>query len=287
MNEFVLFTDSACDIAPATLEAWGVGFRTLSFQFDGDSAVYHNDEMSTADFYARMRSGGVAKTSAVNAESFLQGFEQILQGGKDLLYLGFSSGLSATYQAGRVAAAELAEKYPERRIITVDTLCASVGQGLIVKMAVDMKAQGATMEEIVDRVESVKKSVCHWVTVEDLVYLKRGGRINPALAFVGNALGLKPMIRVDNDGKLESVAKVRGRKKALAALVEKFGEAADPTCGPLFIGHADCETEAREVARGIEMKYGVVADHVGQIGPVIGAHAGPGTIVICFVGNER
>ena len=287
MNDFVLFTDSGCDLPPSLLEAWGVGFCTLSFQFDGESAVYHNDEMSTADFYARMRSGGVAKTSAVNAESFMRGFEQVLREGKDLLYLGFSSGLSATYQAGRVAAAEMAEKYPERRILTVDTLCASVGQGLLVKMAVDMKAQGAAMEEIAQRVESVKTSVCHHVTVEDLVYLKRGGRISPAVAFLGNALGLKPMICVDKAGKLESVAKIRGRKKALAALVEKFGGAKDTAKGPLFIGHADCEADAREVAREIEAKYGVVADHVGSIGPVIGAHAGPGTIVICFIGNER
>lgn len=287
MNDFVLFTDSACDLPHATLEAWGVGYRTLSFQFDGDGTVYYNHEMTTDDFYARMKSGGVAKTSAVNAESFMQGFEQVLREGKNLLYLGFSSGLSATYQAGRVAAAELAEKYPERRILTVDTLCASVGQALIVKMAVDMKAQGATMDEIALRVENIKKNVCHWVTVEDLVYLKRGGRISPALAFVGNALGLKPMICVDDTGKLESVAKIRGRKKALAALVEKFGEAKDPTSGPLFIGYADCEEDAREVARGIEMKYGVIADHVGPIGPVIGAHAGPGTIVICFIGNGR
>ena len=287
MSDFVLFTDSGCDLSPAVLQEWGVGYRTLSFQFDGDDTIYYNNEMTADDFYARMKSGGVAKTSAVNAESFMQGFEEVLQEGKDLLYLGFSSGLSATYQAGRVAAAELAEKYPERRILTVDTLSASVGQGLLVKMAVDMKAKGATMDEIVARVEDVKKSVCHWVTVEDLVYLKRGGRISPALAFVGNALGLKPMICVDNAGKLESVAKIRGRKKALAALVEKFGEAKDTANGPLFIGHADCEADAREVARGIEMKYGVVADYVGNIGPVIGAHAGPGTIVICFIGNGR
>lgn len=286
MADFVLFTDSGCDLNVAVLEDWGVRYRTLSFQFDGDSTVYDNNAMTTADFYARMKNGGVAKTSAVNAESFLQGFEQVLKEGKDLLYLGFSSGLSATYQAGRVAATELAEKYPERRILTVDTLCASVGLGLLVKMAVDMKAQGATMDEIALHIEKVKCDVCHWVTVEDLVYLKRGGRISPAVAFLGNALGLKPMICVDRAGKLESVAKIRGRKKALAALVEKFGEAKDAAKGPLFIGHADCEADAREVARSIEMKYGVIADYVGSLGPVIGAHAGPGTVVICFIGNR-
>ncbi len=287
MSDFVLFTDSGCDLDPALLADWGVRSCALSFKFDGSETVYSNSDMDVDTFYARMRAGGVAKTSAVNSESFSEAFERVLQEGRDLLYLGFSSGLSATYNAGRVAAAELAEKYPERRVVAVDTLCASAGLGLIVKMAVDMKAAGATLQEIADRVENVKKNVCHWVTVEDLVYLKRGGRISPALAFVGNALGLKPMILVDEAGKLESVAKIRGRKKALAALAEKFGEAKDNTKGPLFIGHADCETDARAVARMIEERYGVVADHVGSIGPVIGAHAGPGTIVICYIGNGR
>lgn len=288
MNDFVIYTDSPCDIAPATLAEWGVSSSALSFRFDGEERDYRDNDLPPAEFYAKMKAGGVAKTSALNAETFKEGFAPILQSGKDILYIGFSGGLSATYHAGCRAAAELSEEYPERRIVTVDTLSGSVGEGLLVYLAVEEKKKGATLDEVAEMVRTLAPKVHHRVTVEDLVYLKRGGRISPALAFLGNALGLKPMILVNGEGKLENYAKLRGRKKALASLVEDYGRmAADPKDGAVFISHADCEEDAKAFADMLHAAYGVTVTMIENVGSVIGSHTGPGTLVLCFVGKEN
>ena len=173
--------------------------------------------MTIADFYSRMKDGGIAKTSAVNPEAFEAAFEKVLSEGKDIIYLGFSSGLSTTFNSSRIAAAELAEKYPERKIVTVNTLCASAGLGMAVYLAVEKKNSGATIEELDEYMNAVCPKISHWVTVDDLEYLKRGGRVSPTVAFVGKALGIKPIIHVTDEGKLDSVSKARGRKAAVAA----------------------------------------------------------------------
>ena len=288
MNDFVIYTDSACDISPKRLARWGVCYSSLSFRFDGEEHDYLDHEMTATDFYAKMRAGGIAKTSALNAETFAAGFEPILQAGKDILYIGFSAGLSATFHAGCRAAGELEKKYPDRRIVTVDTLSGSVGEGLLVYLAVEEKKKGASLDEVAELVRTLAPKVHHRVTVEDLVYLKRGGRISPALAFLGNALGLKPMILVNGEGKLTNYAKIRGRKKAVASLVEDYGKmAADPKNGEVFISHADCEEDAKDFADALHKTYGVSVTLIEQIGSVIGSHTGPGTLVLCFVGKEN
>ena len=288
MQNYVIYTDSACEIKPEVLKEWGVLYSCLTFHFNDSEKEYSNDEMDIKTFYSKMRAGGIAKTSAVNTEVFLREFEKLLSEGKDILYIGFSSGLSPTYNSGRVAAEQLKEKYPERMIITVDTLAGSAGEGLIVYLTVKKKNEGATIEEAAAYAESIKLSICHYVTVDDLVYLKRGGRISPTVAFVGNTLGIKPLIYVDNNGKLINSGKVRGRKNAIAALLNKYSEnAIDPAVGPVVIAHSDCIGEAQELADMLKAKHGVSVEFITDIGTVIGAHTGPGTIVIFFVAKER
>ena len=288
MNDYVIYTDSGCDLNPDTLRSWGVPYQCLTFKFDGSERVYSNTDMDESTFYAKMRAGGVAKTSAVNSETFFEVFKELLDAGKDILYIGFSSGLSNTYNAARIAAEELRESYPSQKVLTVDSLSGSAGQGLLVYLALEQKKQGATIEEAAAFAEKLSTRICHWITVEDLVYLKRGGRISPTVAFVGNALGLKPMIRITDEGKLHSHSKARGRKKAIEALVERYSEyAEDAANGTVFISHADCEQDAREVGEKLKARFGVEVRLLTQIGPVIGSHAGPGTIALCFVGTNR
>ena len=288
MNNYIIYTDSGCDIKPSLLQEWGVQYSCLIFRFDDADVEYSNDDMDITTFYDKMRAGGIAKTSAINIEKFTVEFEKWLKQGFDILYLGFSGGLSATYNSAYIAADQLREEYPERKIITVDTLSASAGQGLLLYLTVEQKKNGATIEEAAAYAESIKQSICHWVTVDDLVYLKRGGRISSTAAFFGNTLSIKPIIHVDNEGHLINVSKVRGRKSSLSTLANKYGELAmDPANGTIFISHSDCEKDVEELAKLLKSKYDATVDVVTDIGPVIGAHTGPGAIAIFFVGKER
>ncbi len=288
MNEYVIYTDSACDIKPETLAEWGVGYEELTFRFDGEDKSYFNFEMPTSEFYEKMKGGAVAKTAAINPDTFSASFERILGEGKDMLYLGFSSGLSTTYNSARIAAEGLKEKYPERKIVVIDTLCASAGEGLLVYLAAKKKGEGASLEENAEYVKSLISKLCHWFTVDDLVYLKRGGRISALSYFVGSAIGIKPVLHVDNEGHLVSVQKVRGRKMAIDTIVKKYEELADDKEGAtLFISHADCERDVKIFADAIKEKFGNEVDLVTDVGPVIGAHSGPGTLAVFFIGKER
>lgn len=288
MNQFCIFTDSACDIKPEVLREWGVSVLPLNFRFTGDETLYSDNTMPIEQFYNKMREGLVAKTSAVNSESFLQAFDAILAEGNDLLYLGFSSGLSNTYNAARLAADQLRETYPDRKIITVDTLAASAGFGLLVYLAAEKKKAGATIEETAEYAKSLIPRLCHWFTVDDLVYLKRGGRVSATAAFVGNMLAIKPVLHVDNDGHLINMSKVRGRKPALAALAAKIGELeADIENYPIFISHGDCMADVETLKKMILDKYGKEVTLVTDVGAVIGAHAGPGVLALFFIARER
>ncbi len=288
MQNYIIITDTGCDIHPDTLAKWGIPAISLTFKFDGDEKEYQNGEMDVNTFYDKMKKGSVAKTSAINMERFRTEFEQYLKEGKDILYLGFSGGMSTTFNSARLAANDLKNSYPDRKIIVVDTLCASAGQGLIVYLTLEKMKQGGTIEEATDYAERLIPHIDHWVTVDDLVYLKRGGRISPTLAFVGNTLGLKPIIHVDNEGKLVSVEKIRGRKNALAHLANIYGKLAEDTKnGTVFISHANCEADANQLAEMLHTTYGAKVSIITDIGPVIGAHAGPGTLALFFVGKER
>lgn len=288
MKEYIIVTDSACDIKPEILEKWGVGFCSLTFRFEGDEKEYSNFDMSALDFYNKMREGGVAKTAAVNVEGFKTVFEEYIKQGKDVLYLGFSSGLSTTYNSARLAAQELNGEYTENKVVTVDTLSASAGFGLLLYLTVKKKAEGASIDEAAKYAEDLIPHLCHWFTVDDLMYLKRGGRISPTVAFVGNVLGIKPVLHMDNEGHLINVSKVRGRKTSVEALARKYDELAlTPNEGTVFISHGDCLADAEYLASIIKNKYGVETEIITDVGPVIGAHTGPGVLAFFFVGKER
>lgn len=283
MRDFVIVTDSACDIDAKTLKNWDVCCVNLSFRFDGEDNEY--TEMPVSDFYARMKGGAVARTAAANMGDFRAAFEPLLKEGKDILYVGFSSGLSTTSNAAAMAAEELREEYPDAVIETVDTLCASAGEGLMVKLAVDKRSGGADLSQTAQYVRETFPRISHWFTVNDLVYLKRGGRVSPTAAFVGGLLNIKPVLHVDDEGHLISMAKAKGRKAALNALLKRLQDTR--TDGPIMLCQADCRDQAEELAKTIEANTGEKVCYIADIGPVIGAHAGPGTIAVFFLADER
>ena len=283
MRDFVIITDSACDIDAVTLKEWGVPCVNLSFRFEGEDQEY--TEMPVADFYARMKGGAVARTAAANIGDFRTAFEPFLKDGKDILYVGFSTGLSTTSNAAAMAAQELREEYSDTVIETIDTLCASAGEGLMVKLAVEKRNSGADIIQTAQYVRETFPKISHWFTVDDLVYLKRGGRVSPTAAFVGGLLGIKPVLHVDDEGHLISMSKAKGRKAALNALIKRLQDTR--TDGPIMLCQADCRDQAEDLAKTIEEKTGEKVCYIADIGPVIGAHAGPGTIAVFFLANER
>ncbi|MBR2930268.1 MAG: DegV family protein [Clostridia bacterium] len=285
---FKIITDSSCDIKREVLAEWGIDMLSLSFRFTDSEQNYTEADMSIGDFYEAMRSGRVAKTAAVNTATFKDEFEKHLKEGNDIFYIGFSSGLSSTFSSGYLALESLKAEYPERKMRAVDTLAASAGEGLLVYLAKVKRDEGASLDELADYIESIKLNLSHWFTVEDLVYLKRGGRVSAAAAFFGNLLGIKPVLHVDNEGHLIPVSKVRGRRTSLNAILDKYGETAiDPKAGPVFISHADCQADVDYFAAELEKRYGVKVDHITDVGPVIGSHSGPGTFAFFFLAKER
>lgn len=285
MKDIYIMTDSACDIASALLSEWGVGQVCISYTFENHEL---DKDTGIKAFYNHMREGHVAKTAAVNPNDFYGIFRPILQNGSDILYLSFSSGLSTTYNSACIAAQELQEEFPDRRITVVDSLCASAGQGLFVYLVAQKKQVCQSLEELAHFAESLKRQICHWFTVDDLVYLKRGGRVSPTAAFVGGVLGIKPILHVDNDGHLINVGKVRGRKASILALADQYKKLAlNPSEGTVFISNGDCQDDAAYLAKILKDRHGISVRLITDIGPVIGAHSGPGTLALFFVGKER
>lgn len=288
MNNYVIFTDSCCDISPEVLAQWGVPYADMTFSFDGEDREYVSTDISNKEFYDRMRQGGHARTAAINADAFIRAFTPILEQGKDILYVAFSSGLSTTVNNAHIAAQELSERYPDRKIVIVDTLAASGGGGLMVYMAVTKKNEGATLEENAAYVESLISQHCIWFTVDDLEYLKRGGRVSPLVAFAGGLLGIKPVLQMDSEGHLIKVGTARGRKKAIETLAAKYAELSyEEKNTPIFISHGDCLEEAKQLADMLEQRHGGKVTLITEIGPVIGSHSGPGTIALFFIGKHR
>lgn len=290
MGEYVIATDSSADLTPALVEEAQIQVLPLSFTIK--DKTYHNypdeREMSAKDFFTLIRAGERATTAAVNVADWTQGLEPFLREGKDVLLLAFSSGLSATYQSAELAAAELREQYPERKIFVVDTLCASMGQGMLVYLAAKEKQKGKSMEEVRDWSEEQKLHICHWFTVDDLNHLKRGGRVSAATALVGTMLSIKPVLHVDNEGHLISMGKARGRGASLKALADKVGElAVDPAGQTPFISHGDCLEDVMKLAHELKTRYGMKDAVINSVGPVIGAHTGAGVVALFFLGKHR
>ncbi len=289
MSDYVIITDSSCDLSPELLKQWEVPFVSLSYKFDEDPSSHGNFDLPFDQFYERMRKGSVARTAAANMETFRQAFEPWLKDGKDLLYIGFSSGLSTTVNSGAMAARELMEEYPERKILVEDTYAASAGFGLLVYLTVQEKRRGATLEEAAKFVEDNRFHLCHWFTVDDLVYLKRGGRVSAAAAFAAGLLNIKPVLPMDDPGHLINMFKVRGRRASIKALADKYGELAIHP-GPddtVFISHGDCVEDAKLLEKMLAERFGAKVQLITYVGPVIGSHSGPGTLALFFLGRER
>ncbi|MCR5565487.1 MAG: DegV family protein [Clostridiales bacterium] len=285
-DNYVLITDSACDILPDKLAEWNVQMIPLAFLFTDTGKEQKDHEEPIQEFYAAMRAGRVAKTSCVNEDAFVDIFKPLLEEGKDILYLGFSSGLSATCENGKKVAASLAKKYPDRKIRVVDSLAASAGQGLLLYLGVKNRDAGMTLDENADALENDKLHICHWFTVDDLVYLKRGGRVSAAAAVLGGALNIKPVLHVDNEGHLIKITQVHGRKKSIRKMAEKLGETILPD-SPVFISHGDCIEDAEMLQDILKNEYGKEVQLITYVGSVIGAHSGPGTLALFFRGKER
>ena len=288
MSNYVIFTDSCCDVSPEMLKQWGVPYANMTFSFDGEDKEYIDADITNEEFYEHMRQGAHARTAAINADSFIRAFTPILEEGKDILYVAFSSGLSTTLNNANMAAQELKESYPDRKIVILDTLAASAGGGLMVYMALEKQKEGATLEENAEYLTSLVPQHCIWFTVDDLEYLKRGGRVSPLVAFAGGLLGIKPVLQMDEEGHLVKVGTARGRKKAIEALAAKYAELSyEEKNTPIFISHADCHEDAQQLVDMIEQRHGGKVTLLTNIGPVIGSHAGPGTIALFFIGKHR
>lgn len=289
-NPYVILTESSCDLTPELAEQAGAVVLPLSFTMEGKNYPHYPDgrAMSIPEFYEKMRNGATAVTAAANVAELTDGMEIHLREGRDVLFLCFSSGLSSTRDACAIAAAELGEKYPERKIYTVDTLAASAGQGLLVLLAGRKQKAGASIEEVRDFVETEKLHMAHWFTVDELTYLKRGGRLSPTVAAVGTMLNIKPVMHVDNEGHLIPVEKVRGRKAALAALVKHMRETVvDPEPQTVMISHSCCQEEAERLRQEVLDEFHVKEVLITDIGPIIGAHTGPGLVALFFLGTCR
>ena len=286
MRDYIIMTDSASDLSIAKAGELGIELVDLCVIINEETK--QSREVDIKEFYGKLRAKKGATTSALNVNRFIEVFEKHLKEGTDVLYLGFSSGLSGTYNAGFVAAKELAEKYPERKIYTVDTLAASLGEGLLVYYAVKMKKEGADIDTLRAFVEENKLKLCHWFMVDDLFFLKRGGRVSAATAVVGSMLNIKPVLHVDDMGRLISVGKARGRKAAIDELFEKMKQTAiDPERQTVFISHGDVIEDAEYLADRVRRELFVKDVRIGYIGPVIGAHSGPGVIALFFIGEKR
>ena len=290
MNQFAIITDSGADLPQYLAEELNVSVLPLHFTIQGKEYADLPDrrDMEPSALYDLLRQGEMGKTSALNANDYTEIITPMLEAGQDVLVLAFSSGLSTTYQSSVIAVEELREKYPDRKIYTVDTLAASLGQGLLVWYAAKMREEGKSIEEVRDWVEDHKLNLAHWFTVDDLNHLKRGGRVSAATALVGTMLSIKPVLHVDNEGHLINMSKARGRAASLKALVDKMeATAIDPANQTIFISHGDSEADAKKVADMVKERFGVEVKVIDYVGPVIGCHSGPGTIALFFLGSER
>ena len=287
MAKYQIITDSACDLPKVMLDQLDVVTTPLHVLFKGQN-LEDSVDAGLKEIYDGLRSGEHTSTSAVNPEGWATVIESALAAGQDALVLAFSSGLSTTYQSAVIAAEELAEKYPQRSIRVVDTVCAALGQGLLVWYACRKRDEGLSLEELATWCEENKLHLCHWVTVNDLMFLKRGGRVSAATAVVGTMLQFKPIIHVDDAGKLVNVGKARGRKAAMETLVQKFQELGqDFDNRTVFICHGDSLEDAEKLADMVRQCPGVEEVFVGNLGAVIGSHAGPGTLALFFMGKYR
>jgi DegV family protein with EDD domain len=290
LGDYVIFTDSTADLSRKQISDFNIKVLPLKYEINNKNYVNNlgKEDLPSLEFYNLLRQGSMATTSQVNQSEFTDMFEKDLSEGKDILYIAFSSMLSGTYASSLIAKKNLKNKYPGRKILLIDTLSASAGEGLAVYLACEKKALGFSIEDNANFIEKKKLDICHWFVVDSLDHLKRGGRVSSAAAFLGGILGIRPILHVNNDGKLEPVKKARGKKLALNKIFEEFKKSIHPKEEQtIFISHADSIEDAKYLAEKIKESFSVKQIFINSIGPVIGSHAGPGTIALFFLGKER
>ena len=287
---FKIVTDSCANLTDKQIQDYGVEIISLKYYIEGKEyeSYIKGEKTDYAETYRLLREQAMITTSLVSREDCDKAIKPILESGEDVLIVAFSSGLSGTYQNIMLAAEDYKELYPERKIIAVDTLCASLGEGMAVHYAAKLQKEGKSIEEVADWLENNKLSICHVFTIDDLFFLKRGGRLSGTSAVFGTLLGIKPLLHVANDGKLYVTGKARGRKAAIEHLIASLGEGGiDVENQDIFIVHGDCEEDAKFIEAEVKKRYGVKNVVYNMIDPVIAAHAGPGTLAIFFIGKER
>ena len=287
MQKYDIFTDSSCDLNKDVIEKYDLKVMQLEVTIDDNEPVFNRD-IDITKFYEQLKNGANAKTSAVTLGHFKENMKKSLEEWKDIIYIGITSGLSATYNNGVMIINELREKYPERKIIDIDTLCATGGQGLVVYYAAKLREEGATIEEVEKKVLLIKDRIQHQVKVNDLFFLKRGGRISATTAIAGSVLNIKPIITMDITGHLATVGKVRGKKAAVVELFNRMKSNENIEELPyVYISHSACIDEAENLKNMVVEQYPKAEVVIGDIGPVIGAHTGPGALVISYVSKEE
>ena len=285
---FQIITDSCCDFTDAEYKAMKVTCVPLSVMWDGQCHNHFSNESELKDFYQQMRNGLIATTSALNPNNWIEAMEPFLKEGKDLLVIAVSSGISTTYQSAMIAASELKEIYPQRIINVVDSLSGSLGEGLLLWYACRMRDAGEALDNVTAWLRDHCRRICHWVTVNDLSNLRRSGRLSSASAFVGTMLDIKPIIKVTEEGKLVSDAKVRGRRASIRMLAQKFAQhRSDSEEDLITIAHGDCPEDAETLAEILKNEYGVKHILKGYVGPILGAHTGPGVLGLFHIGTKR
>ncbi len=285
--DYIFITDASCDLTVQQVNEIGVDVIPMEFEMDGKSYLHYTDSrlMSLDEFYSKLKDGITSKTTQINYANFISYFENYLKAGKDVIYTGISGGLSGTYNTCMIAVNELKEKYPERKIIALDSLCDSAGLGFLVYLAGKKYASGCTIEELAEYIKETRTKVCHWFIVEDLDQLKRGGRISAVTATFGKALQIKPLIGVDEVGHLFNAGKIRGKSNVIPTLVRHLeSEAYDLKNSLVFVAHADNKEGAEELKKTIKGMCKEV--QICDIGPVIGTHVGSGMLAVLFLGKR-
>ena len=284
MNDYVILTDSASDLPSEVAKNLEIEILPMKYSVNGESFMDENFDMK--NFYDLLRGKATSLTTQTNIEEFSRHFSKYLDSGKDILYIGFPLSLSGMNNSARVAAKELKENYPERNIIVIDSVCASIGQGLLVYYAALQKNKGLGIKELEVWVNENKLKFCHWFTVDDLYHLKRGGRISNTTAVVGSILNVKPLLSMNSEGNLYIFDKVRGKRKILDLMSSKIS-GLNPEYNKVFVGHGDCIDDAKYVAEKIKESSPDIDITITHMGPIIGTHVGPGMVALAFVGYSR
>lgn len=289
MTAYQIFTDATADFEMQLMSQRGIRVIPMGVEIGGQEYTYGpGGDITAEQFYALQKSGNYAATSQINPSVYLRYFEPVLRAGEDVLYLCFSSGMSGTFQSAQLCAAELQQQYPDRQILCVDTLSASVGEGFLVYEAARRQAEGYSLQELARWVEEHRLKVCHWFTVDVFDHLRHGGRVSAAAAVLGTALQIKPMLHVDAEGRLAVMEKPRGRKQAISAQLARMEQGWTPELGNMVvIGHGACPQDAELLKQAVCRRFPRADVVVAEIGPVIGAHTGPGMLALIYWGNTR